>query len=138
MPSIFLVTDISLNYCICCFQLEKISTKREIGLQKSISQQHISSKTQPHPLSSSKSSISLAKSRDSPRQEEQQITEPEVVHKKDNESEIAIERNKSVSNIPEKIDKQDNQKERAKSEGPPKVIEKQQSTANGPVTDTMK
>lgn len=103
-----------------------------------MSQQHISSKIQPQPLSSSKSSISLTKSEDSPRQEEQLNKESEVVHKNDSESDTAIERNKSVPNIPEKIDKQDNQKERAKSEGPPKIFEKQSPTSNGPATDTTK
>lgn len=64
--------------------------------------------------------------------------EPEIIHKKDSESDVAIERNKSIPNIPEKIDKQENQKERAKSEGPSKFNEKPPSVANGPVPDSLK
>lgn len=82
--------------------------------------------------------ICLTKSEDSPRQEDKQYNESEVVHKKDSESDNAIERNKSVPNIPEKIDKHDSQKERAKSEGPPKISEKQPPSTNGPVPDNMK
>lgn len=72
------------------------------------------------------------------KQEEQQDKEPEIVHKKDVESDIAIERNKSVPNIPEKIDKQDNQKERYKSEGLIKFNEKPPAIVNGPVPDNLK
>lgn len=51
---------------------------------------------------------------------------------------MCIERNKSVPNIPEKIDKQDSEKERAKSEGPLKSVEKQSVISNGPVPDNSK
>lgn len=92
---------------------------------------------QPHPLTSSKSTISLSKPEDSLKQDEHD-KEHEIVHKKDSESDMVIERNKSIPNIPEKIDKQNNQKERAKSEGPPKFNEKTPTVANGPLPDSLK
>lgn len=73
------------------------------------------------------------------KKDEQQCNEPEeIVHKQESELEMVIERNKSVPNIPEKIINQESEKERAKSEGPPKVIEKQPVVLNGPVPDSHK
>lgn len=118
------------------------SGRREIGLQKSVSQQLISLRSQSQPLSSSKSTTSLIKPEDSTRKKEEHVIESEeIVHEKENEPDIAFERNKSVPNIPEKIDKQDGEnKERAKSEGPPKIPEKQPlALVNGPpVPDSLK
>lgn len=87
-------------------------------------------------MTSSKSTISLSKTEDSLTLEEQHSKESNVVRKKDSDSDICIERNKSVPNIPEKIDKQDSEKERAKSEGPLKSVEKQSVLSNGPVPNT--
>lgn len=133
-------TNLSKLTVMLNFQLDtKSSIKREIGLQKSVSQQHIAARTQPHPLSSSKSTISLVKPEDSSKKKEQQPKETEeVVHKKESESDNAIERNKSSPNIPEKNEKQDGDKERAKSEGPSKVSEKQSAITNGPVPENLK
>lgn len=120
------------------FQLDgRTPTKREIGLQKSVSQQHISTKAQPHLLSASKSTMSLVKPEDSSKKKEHEVKEPEVLlNQKENEISNIVERNKSVSNIPERIDKQENEKERIKSEVQTKIIEK--SIANGPVLDNLK
>ncbi|KAJ8939755.1 hypothetical protein NQ318_004168, partial [Aromia moschata] len=93
----------------------KPPNKKDMGLQKSTSQQHISNKSMHPPLSSSKSTMSLVnKSEENANRREK----------------------KSVPNIPEKVDKEVVVQQRAKSEGPPKPIEKQPVITNGPVHAT--
>lgn len=85
--------------------------------------------------------MSLVKPEDSSKKKDEQPPkelEEVVMSNVELESDVAIERNKSVPNIPEKIDKQESEKERAKSEGPPKIVEKQGMVTNGPVLDSQK
>lgn len=54
------------------------------------------------------------------------------------ENSVMVERKKSVPNIPEKVDKEVVVQERAKSEGPPKLSDKQLVITNGPVQDIQR
>nr|CAH7745566.1 unnamed protein product [Callosobruchus chinensis] len=103
----------------------RVSNRREQGLQKSTSQQHISTKTHPPPLSSSKSSMSLKS-----REEDQSLTK---------ENNAKSERKKSVPSISEKVDKDILVQERAKSEGPQRTTlttdKSHQVVANGPLPE---
>ncbi|KAJ8976707.1 hypothetical protein NQ317_005925 [Molorchus minor] len=121
-------------------QLEgKPPNKRDTGLQKSTSQQYISSKSQHPPLSTSKSTMSLInKSEEHMKNEEdppEEYNEEEVIQK---ENSAVLERKKSVPNIPDKVDREVVVQERAKSEGPPKLREKQQILTNGPIHDLQR
>lgn len=69
------------------------------------------------------------------KQNDEMKEHKELDQTKDNESDVTIEKIKSAPNIPEKIDKQESEKGRAKSEGPPKAREIQSviHLTNGPV-----
>ncbi|CAH0559994.1 unnamed protein product [Brassicogethes aeneus] len=93
------------------------------NLQKSTSQQYISNKNQP-PLSSSKSAMSLSK----PPEYDKKRDEKHDENLKNENGER--EREKSVPNISDKIDKDPAMMERAKSEGPPRILENLDSMLN--------
>nr|CAI5830189.1 unnamed protein product [Callosobruchus analis] len=117
----------------------RVSNRREQGLQKSTSQQHISTKTHPPPLSSSKSSMSLVnKPEDSARKKESQKPMEEDQNRT-KENNAKSERKKSVPSIPEKVDKEILVQERAKSEGPQRTTsatdKSHQVIANGPLPE---
>ncbi|XP_056635586.1 GRB10-interacting GYF protein 2 isoform X1 [Diorhabda sublineata] len=99
--------------------------RKEMGLQKSTSQQHISTKSQPPPITSSKSTLSLVKDEETIHKkevlEENQFKEIEDVSQNGNKKDHVEEKKKSDPSVPEKIDKTINVQERAKSEGPPKL-----------------
>ncbi|CAH2012526.1 unnamed protein product [Acanthoscelides obtectus] len=117
----------------------RVTHRREPSLQKSSSQQHISTKAHPPPLSSSKSSMSLVnKPEDSARKKESHKSGENQNQMKENNAKS--ERKKSVPSIPEKVDKDMLVQERAKSEGPQRstsststTTESQQVVANGPL-----
>ncbi|XP_028155710.2 GRB10-interacting GYF protein 2 isoform X2 [Diabrotica virgifera virgifera] len=121
----------------------KPPNRREIiSLQKSTSQQHISTKSQPPPMPSSKSTLSLVKPEDT-SQKKDTIEENSMKKKEEDtlhnskQKAPSEERKKLVpNNIPEKIDK-DVPLERAKFSAPPKlsISEKPSVIANGPVND---
>ncbi|KAG5888028.1 hypothetical protein JTB14_027823 [Gonioctena quinquepunctata] len=105
--------------------------RRETGLQKSTSQQHITVKKQPQPLTSSKSTTSLIKPEDSSRRREEPSSEAEEEMHSPSGKSLIKEREQSVSDIPEKIDRNILNQERVKLEDPPNP-NKRLVVANGP------